>query len=90
MGTSGARAHAAGRLHPDIAASDFAVIPLLINPVVSASKGATPDLWQRWLAVVLEGIATGPRRERFPGHAPEPTQVDRIIGKEKPPRVRRS
>jgi AcrR family transcriptional regulator len=85
-----ARAHAAGRLHPDIDAGDFAVIPLLINPVVSVSKGATPDLWRRWLAVVLEGIATGPRRERFPGQAPEPTQLDQIIGKEKPPRAGRS
>lgn len=76
-----AHAHTAGRLHPDIGASDFAVIPLLINPVVAASEGATPDLWRRWLAIVLEGIARGPRTKAFPGHAPDVEHVEEIIAK---------
>jgi hypothetical protein len=76
-----AQAHAAGRLHPDIGASDFAVIPLLINPVVGASEGAIPDLWRRWLAIVLEGIATGARTKAFPGNAPDVEHVEEIIAK---------
>jgi len=76
-----AQAHAAGKLHPDISASDFAVIPLLINPVVGASEGPTPDLWRRWLAIILEGIATGPRTQAFPGRAPDADHVEEIIAK---------
>lgn len=76
-----AHAHAAGRLHPDISASDFAVIPLLINPVVAASEGANPDLWRRWLAIILDGIARGPRTKAFPGHAPDVKHVEEIIAK---------
>jgi hypothetical protein len=81
------RAHAAGRLHPDIGASDFAVIPLLINPVVNASRGASPNLWRRWLAIVREGIATGRRAPSFPGRAPAVDDVEEIIAS-KPPRRR--
>jgi hypothetical protein len=47
--------------------------------VIAASREAAPDLWRRWLAVVLEGIALGARRTELPGHAPEPEQIERII-----------
>jgi AcrR family transcriptional regulator len=76
-----AHAHAARRLHPDITASDFAVIPLLITPVVAASEGTNPDLWRRWLAIILDGIALGPRTKAFPGHAPDVNHVEEIIAK---------
>lgn len=83
-----ARAHAAGRLHPAIGPTDFAIIPVMISPVITASNEAAPDLWRRWLAVVLDGIARGPRIDELPGRAPAPDQVERILGANPPSRSR--
>jgi len=74
------RAQAEGRLHPAIGPTDTAMIPVMINAVMRASREADPDQWRRWLAILLEGMAVGRRRKSFPGHAPSPSEVERIIG----------
>ena len=76
-----ARAHEAGRLHPAIVAEDMAVVPMLINAVIRGSAGVAPDLWRRWLAIVLEGMAAGPRPRTFPGSPPDRHDVPRLIGR---------
>ncbi len=55
------------------------MIPVMIGPLVAASQDVDPELWRRWLAVILDGIAAGPRRDRLPGAPPAPDQVEQII-----------
>lgn len=80
------RAHRAGDLKSSVAATDVAMIPVMINAIMRASRDVDPELWRRWLVILLEGLACGPRRTELPGQAPDAEQVVRIIGgKSKPP-----
>ena len=74
-----ARAHTAGRLRADIGPTDFPIIVEMLNAVMAACRDEDPDLWRRYLAVVLDGIATG-RRRALPGQPPDPEQIGRLIG----------
>lgn len=74
-----ARAHATGQLRPDIEPADFGIVTHIINTVILASRDAAPDLWRRWLAVILDGMHTGPRRDRLPGPGLDSRQIERII-----------
>jgi AcrR family transcriptional regulator len=82
------RAQERGQLHPAVDATDIAMIPMMLNPLLAASHEEDTDLWRRWLAVILEGISTGPRADDLPGRAPTPDQVERIIRGRKDPRAR--
>lgn len=77
-----ARAHAAGRLREDIGPTDFPMIVGMINAVMAAARDEAPDLWRRYLAIILDGIATG-RRRSLPGVPPRPDQVERLIGRQR-------
>lgn len=74
-----AQAHAAGRLRADIGPTDFPMIVEMINAVIAASRHEAPDLWRRYLAVILDGIATG-RRRGLPGEPPSSEKIERLIG----------
>ena len=74
------RAQREGKLNPAIGPTDTAMIPVMINAVIRASREVDPEQWRRWLAILLEGMAVGRRRKSFPGHAPSPSEVERIIG----------
>jgi hypothetical protein len=50
------RAQAAGRLRPGIAVSDIAVVSLMLREVVEFSHEVEPDLWRRYLALLLDGL----------------------------------
>lgn len=75
-----ARAQHVGSLKTSIGAADMAMIPVMINALMRASRDVDPNLWRRWLAIILEGMASGPRRSEFPGAPPKPRQVVRLIG----------
>jgi len=83
------RAHASGQLRVGVGASDLAMIPVMVNPLMAASRDVDPDLWRRWLAVLLDGIAGGPERDQLPGRAPSPEQVEEIIKGQSRSRPRR-
>ncbi len=74
------RAHDAGLLKSSVGATDMAMIPVMVNAIMRASRDVQPDAWRRWLAIILEGLATGPRDTNFPGEPPTPDQVVGIIG----------
>ena len=73
------RAHASGQLRVGTGAPDLAMIPVMVNPLMAASRDVDPDLWRRWLAVLLDGIAGGSERDQLPGRTPSPEQVEEII-----------
>ncbi len=76
-----ARAQAAGRLRADLGQSDIAIILAMFGGLIDASLPVAPDLWRRYLAMILNGIQSGARDDEFPGTAPDQTQLDRILAR---------
>lgn len=74
------RAHAAGKLRPDIHATDLPVIQLLLGTLIDASRDTEPDLWRRFLGILVRGIAAD--AESVPALSPGPLapgQVDQVM-----------
>lgn len=54
-----ARAHAAGQVRPDITVADFGVMVTMFCAVGDLGGDARPDLWRRYLPLVLDGLHPG-------------------------------
>lgn len=50
------RAHRAGAIRPDVAAQDVAAIFALLGPAFTMSRTIRPDLWRRYLALLLDAL----------------------------------
>jgi AcrR family transcriptional regulator len=72
-----ARARQAGVLRPDIGAHDLPIVSLMLGQVIDFSHAVAPELWRRYLALLLDGM----RHEGSPlPLAPlEPAQLDAAI-----------
>ncbi len=71
------RAQAAGVLRDDVVATDIPFLCLMIGSVAENSAHVDPDLWRRYLTIVLDGLR--PRRNRtrpMPVDALTPDQVE--------------
>jgi AcrR family transcriptional regulator len=90
-----ARAQEQGTLRTDFAATDFPVLLWELGRVVETTGGSAPELWHRYLAMMLDGLR--PEAARPLPHPPAtPAQVDqamadaserrRVRGKRPPPR----
>jgi AcrR family transcriptional regulator len=55
-----ARAQAAGQLRADAAGPDLPLIHLMIGAILDASGSVRPELWRRFLAVVVDGLRATP------------------------------
>ncbi len=51
-----ARARATGQLRADVEPNDIAMIQVMIGAVVEYSQGIRPDLWRRYITVILDGL----------------------------------
>jgi AcrR family transcriptional regulator len=51
-----ARARAGGEVRPDLAASDLALIQLMLGAVIDFTHDVAPETWRRLLAIVLDGL----------------------------------
>jgi AcrR family transcriptional regulator len=51
-----ARAREAGELRPDLAASDLPMVSLMIGMVAELAHAESPELWRRYLTVILDGL----------------------------------
>jgi AcrR family transcriptional regulator len=65
------RAIDAGVVREDMATSDVPLINLMLNVVVDFGRGMEPELYKRYLAIVLDGLR--PQRD-----APTPLPVDAL------------
>jgi AcrR family transcriptional regulator len=77
------RAQAAGVLRDDFRAHDMPMLQLMLSTIADAAREISPDLWRRYLALVLDGMRTdGSPLE------PEPTvdEVFAAMGSWRPPR----
>jgi len=75
-----ARAAGAGVLRPEIAAQDVPFLHMMIGAVVDAAREEDPELWRRYLALLLAGM-----RADAEGSLPVPPlredQVRAVIGR---------
>jgi AcrR family transcriptional regulator len=80
------RAHSAGRLRAEVGESDIAIILAMVGGLMDASIHVEPELWRRYLAMVLDGIKRGDRHEEVPGKPPDQPELERILAAWVPPR----
>jgi AcrR family transcriptional regulator len=58
------RAHAAGVLRRDVQVRDLPFMHMMLGAVVDASHDIEPDLWRRYLALLLDGLRARPKERR--------------------------
>jgi hypothetical protein len=58
----------------------------MLGGLMDASLHVAPDLWRRYLAMVLDGIQRGSRHDEIPGKPPEQPELGRILAAWVPPR----
>jgi AcrR family transcriptional regulator len=74
------RAKAAGVVRPDAEALDTPMIFMMLGPLMERAHDVDPDLWRRYLGLVLDGLrpcATTP----LPRPALRPDQLDGVMRK---------
>ncbi len=54
------RAQEAGQLRAGIVPEDMPVIQMMIGAIIDAARGIAPELWRRYLEIVLTGIRANP------------------------------
>ncbi|MFD5298972.1 TetR/AcrR family transcriptional regulator [Streptomyces mutabilis] len=82
-----ARAQQEGSLRNDIEATDLPLLQLMIGATAHHTRAVTPDLWQRYLTLVLDGLRTqrhGP--SPLPHRALTQEEFDQAVPKTLPPR----
>jgi AcrR family transcriptional regulator len=80
-------ARESGRLRSDIEATDLPIVQLIVGALIDATREEHPELWRRYLAIILRGLAADPDAE--PALSPAsatPAQVDRVMSYVKPAR----
>lgn len=55
-----ARAQESGQLRPDAAAQDIPMLQLMIGTIIDISRDFEPDLWRRFLSIVIQGLRADP------------------------------
>lgn len=50
------RARVAGALRPDVTGTDVMLLMCVPNDVVKHLPGARPELWERYLAILFDGL----------------------------------
>ena len=58
-----ARAQASGQLRADAATTDVPMVQLMLFGIVDAAGEVSPDLWRRYLTIVLDGLRARPGDE---------------------------
>lgn len=85
-----ARAQAAGALRGDFAAGDLPMLQMMIGIVADVGAEVDPELWRRFLALLLDGMrASGPSRDPLPGPPLDFARLDEVMCRWQPPRWRR-
>lgn len=74
------RAQATGALREDFAPQDIPLLQMMLGAVVDATQPVRPELWRRYLALIIDGMrADGPRPEPLPIPAIDFKQLDAVM-----------
>ena len=75
-----ARAHASGRMRPDVLGTDLALVQFMLSSLADYTGEVEPEAWRRFLAIVLDGLRT--RRSRpseLPGAPLDDAQFEAVV-----------
>lgn len=73
------RAHAAGVIRPEIGQGDMAVVFALISALMKVAGRVDPDLWRRYLTLLLDGMRPGGASTTLPGRPPRGDDLHQIL-----------
>jgi AcrR family transcriptional regulator len=79
-----ARAHEAGALRPDVEVGDLPIVSLMLGQVIDFTGDIAPDLWRRYLALLLDGLQSDHRP--LPLAPLAPAQLDAAMSTWRPRR----
>jgi AcrR family transcriptional regulator len=71
------RAKDAGALRADFQPADFPILVLMLTAVVDAAREVEPDLWRRYLEIIIQGLRADPT-------PPDPLATPALGGDEVP------
>jgi AcrR family transcriptional regulator len=75
-----AKAHAGGRLRADIAPTDVPLIAIMVGAVVDYTRQVQPDVWRRYLTILLDGLnADGADPTPLPMAPLDVDQLDQVM-----------
>lgn len=72
------RARAAGAIRADAVAEDIAAVFALMGPAYAMSRTVGPDLWRRYLHLLLDGLLTDGRGP-LPGPPPAAADIEALL-----------
>jgi AcrR family transcriptional regulator len=61
-----ARAQAAGQVRDDLAETDVALLQFMLTAIADITRDADPEVWRRYLRLVLDGLRAGAASEPMP------------------------
>ena len=81
-----ARAHDDGSLRSDAVVTDMPLIQLMVGAVVDYTREVDPEVWQRLLTLVLDGLRADGRRTPMPTEPLDSDAVAAAMSRWHPPR----
>jgi AcrR family transcriptional regulator len=75
------RAQASGELRPDFDVTDAPVLQLMLTAVIEYAGDVAPEVWRRYLAVVLDGLRADAARTPMTPAALSDDQLDLVMSR---------
>lgn len=86
-----ARAQAAGALRADLVPQDVPLLNMMLGTVADAARDTSPELWTRYLRIVLDGLRAAPDAPTgLPADALGFDELDVVMQEWRPPPRRRT
>ncbi|HWH93592.1 MAG TPA: TetR/AcrR family transcriptional regulator [Baekduia sp.] len=76
-----ARAHASGHLRSDYEVSDTPVIQLMLTAVIEYAGDIAPEVWRRYLAILLDGLRADAARTPLAPAALTDSQLEGVMAR---------
>jgi AcrR family transcriptional regulator len=81
------RAQDAGSLRPDIEPQDLPIIQMMISEVIDVGREVQPELWRRFLTIMLDGLRSRRAKPSQPGAPAVPLErLPEVMAAFRPPR----
>ncbi len=73
-------AQESGAMREDVGPTDLAMLQIMIGSVLDATRDVDPEMWRRYLAIILRGLSARPEElAPLPVQALAPDQLPRVM-----------